>query len=258
MTLITDLKQFICERTDQVLLRCNPGNAGDSLISAGTFYFFETNDIPYRIIRENEIVAKNAVLWYSGGGSFVTYYYPSSCWKWLQQYSITNTCFVLPHTINDIKPLALLPSKTVLICRERESLKLCRQYSSCVTFLHQDMALYLKPEYLGITPIRGNGILNAFRTDKEQKGKRPDDAIDLSQMFQFSTENKQSILDCAGKFLERINEYEIIHTNRLHAAIGGVLLQKQVFLYPNSYYKNHAIYEFTLKDKGVQFCEPPN
>lgn len=121
--------------------------------------------------------------------------------------------------------------------------------------MHRDMVFYLTPDYLGVEPVRGNGTVRAFRHDCEQKDERPDRSIDLSSLFHYHVDDKQSILDCAKEFLRKINEYETIHTDRLHVAIGGMLLGKRVFLYPNNYYKNRAVYEFSLNETGVQFRE---
>ena len=46
-----------------------------------------------------------------------------------------------------------------------------------------------------------------------------------------------------------ISKYKVVNTNRLHGGIASSLLQKTVNLYPNSYWKNKAVYEYSLKDK---------
>ena len=44
-----------------------------------------------------------------------------------------------------------------------------------------------------------------------------------------------------------MSNYDKIFTNRLHLAIAGFLLNKEVHFYPNFYYKNEAVYDYSLK-----------
>jgi len=46
-----------------------------------------------------------------------------------------------------------------------------------------------------------------------------------------------------------------IVTNRLHSAIVGTLFGKPVTLLPGSYHKNRSIWEFSLKERGVEWCD---
>lgn len=46
-----------------------------------------------------------------------------------------------------------------------------------------------------------------------------------------------------------------IISNRLHSAIVGTLLGKSVELLPGNYHKNRSVWEFSLKQRGVKWCE---
>lgn len=48
-----------------------------------------------------------------------------------------------------------------------------------------------------------------------------------------------------------------ITSNRLHSAIVGSLLGKPVVLLPGSYHKNRSVWEFSLKARGVEWCDRP-
>lgn len=50
-----------------------------------------------------------------------------------------------------------------------------------------------------------------------------------------------------------------ITTNRLHSAILGAIAGIPVTLLPGSYHKNHSIWEFSLRARGVQWADkaPP-
>lgn len=50
--------------------------------------------------------------------------------------------------------------------------------------------------------------------------------------------------------------YNVIHTNRIHFAVCSTILGKKVYLYPNSYYKNEAIYNASLHMfKNIEFIQ---
>lgn len=93
-------------------------------------------------------------------------------------------------------------------------------------------------------------MLNCFRTDLEMTEiELTPDNIDLSELYKFGTVHPYLIEYSASKFLKFLNKYAEIRTNRLHVSIGGALLGKKVYLYPNNYFKNKAVYEYSLKDK---------
>ena len=49
-------------------------------------------------------------------------------------------------------------------------------------------------------------------------------------------------------FIEEINRFSMIYTDRLHVAIAACLLEKEVHLYPGAYFKNRAVYLSSIKD----------
>ena len=51
------------------------------------------------------------------------------------------------------------------------------------------------------------------------------------------------------KFETIVSSFTKINTNRLHVAIMGALYGREVNLYPNSYYKNKEVYEYSIKNK---------
>ena len=63
--------------------------------------------------------------------------------------------------------------------------------------------------------------------------------------------------EVSNKLFNYISNYEIVNTNRLHIGIAGCLIGKKVNFYKNSYYKNKASYEFSIKNKFKNiFFEP--
>lgn len=57
------------------------------------------------------------------------------------------------------------------------------------------------------------------------------------------------------KWLRLHLEASKIITNRVHSAILGTILNKDVELFQNSYHKNRSIWEYSLKSKGVRWIE---
>ena len=78
----------------------------------------------------------------------------------------------------------------------------------------------------------------------------PSNNRDLSKEINIisSMNNKRLVIKNAYNLLDEINKYSIINTNRLHGAIGGSLLNKHVKFYPNSYWKNQEVYNYSLRD----------
>lgn len=89
----------------------------------------------------------------------------------------------------------------------------------------------------------------------------PEDNIDISKSLCVENVKKEDesfeeyYYRLSGHFIKKISQYQKINTNRLHVAIAAAKLGKEVNLYPNSYWKNKALFEFTMeyKYKNVKF-----
>lgn len=97
---------------------------------------------------------------------------------------------------------------------------------------------------------------NFFREDLESlSGKVPEDNADLSKIYEYGTQNEYLTQYATKKLMKYINQFSEIRTDRLHVCVAAALLNKQVKFYPNSYFKCHAVYEFSLKErfKNIEF-----
>lgn len=91
--------------------------------------------------------------------------------------------------------------------------------------------------------------LNAFRTDSEKTSiSIPLDNVDVSEFLAMGVETKALSFLNAFYFLSFLNSYAKIRTNRLHVAIGALLLGKSIDFYGNNYYKCRAVYDYSLAD----------
>lgn len=236
----------------------NSGNLGDQLIDYANQQFFNYYQINYKAIHRkfpNKLVLilgllslipyrlrfKNLI--YGGGGGFSNNYQHSQWilrWANLLGYRIT----VLPSSF-EIKPP--LTEQISYFARDtQESLAMIKPQHFC-----HEMACFLKliPVEI-IQPKTGNGKAYCFRYDKEKSLiSIPANNYDVSL-------SSKSLID----MINYLNKFQTIYTNRLHVAILGSLLNKEVLLYPSRYFKNKRIYQATLSKyfTNIQYLDRNN
>lgn len=224
-----------------------PGNYGDSLIWHGTKILLSSLNIS----EKNVVISSpkyNNVLFIDGGGNLVDYY--SDVKNFLtKKSSLYDEIIILPHTIfgkKQIEVLNNISSKLAIFCREKVSAEfLGDRLTNGKVYLWHDCVFYNK-----FSPApSGKGILRAFRSDKESiLCALPELNNDLSYKG-YATKPLNELIDLLQK-------YEQVNTDRLHIAIGAMLLGKQVRLFPNSYYKNKAVFDYSLKRfPNISFVE---
>ncbi len=265
----------------------NPGNAGDALIAQATFQLFEKNHVNYQWIDHNSFVPQGQTVIYSGGGNLTRYYRVARDFL-TTIHNDVERLIILPHTIEaNAELLAALGPNVDIICRERTSYAhVLRHAKQANVYLADDMAFHLAIEpvfanahfhrpwhrslpltlvlrgiythtfaqllsYLRARDWMGRtGILNAFRIDVERSPIGiPKDNCDISEVASHGTHNELAVSSSAVQLLRLVGDCNQLRTNRLHVAIAGALLGKEVWFYPNSYYKNQAIYEFSMQSR---------
>lgn len=228
----------------------NPGNAGDSLIAMGTLQLFAKVGINYTIGNFYESY-KGKTIFYAGGGNLVGLY--KECYNFLNKNKKNNEIVLLPHTVKDVDGLlTTFDSNVKIICREYVSyvyVHSCMKYPKNV-LLSKDMALYIT----GLetySNIKGIGEENCFRLDCEKTSiSIPSENIDISTVFEVpnNVDQPEIINKVCHSVFEYLSRFEVINTNRLHVAIAGGMIGKKVNLYRNIYYKNKAVFDYSLKD----------
>ena len=256
------IEEFLQQYKDREIVYVpNPGNAGDFMIAHGTFQVFNDMGLNWRISKQKKWT--DELLFYSGGGNLVGGMY-DSCRDFLIKNKDKNEIVVLPHTVaNEDALINSLGENIKIICREGTSYKYVRKLMKCKenVFLLDDMALHIK----GIEKYKsrkGKGALNCFRTDKEATGiKIPADNADVRDIRARASKgiNLPRVKDgqrydigeverISLSVLDYLSKFSVINTNRAHVAIGGSLLNREVNMFSNNYYKNRAIYDYSLKD----------
>jgi hypothetical protein len=231
----------------------NTGNWGDALIHAGQAQFFRDNGIePWRfsifhlrgmprpkLFVLSKILARRAVV--TGNGAFREFYSrPKDISEVARNFS---RVFIMPSSFPLMPNFDL--SKTELWRRDcSESLSLVPQAKFC-----HDMAFYLNPSPRH--PTKETGLF--FRTDVEQDDfEIPQGNCDLSAKGTHSSDYQA--------FLNRVGEYEVIYTNRLHVGIAGALLNREVHLFGSRTNKVRSIFDSSLKPfySNIHYhAEPP-
>jgi len=102
-------------------------------------------------------------------------------------------------------------------------------------------------------------VLHAFREDPEKTAfPLPRGNLDVASAFSHGTRNPHVCHVGSFLLLSYLDTFEEVHTNRLHVCIGAALLGKRVRLAPNSYDKNQAVWEFSLRGRfhNVEWSGP--
>lgn len=214
----------------------SPGNWGDSLINAGTRQLFTDHDIATRELSRFEIEnidrtesAKNLAV--VGGGGGWNRNWDSTVSFVAKLSTMYNLVVVLPSSYDLNLVSHLNRSNIYLYTRSDDSL------NEVDNFCH-DMAFYCRLPEPKEPEIQYPLI--AFRRDKERsvRALNPDRNWDVSLLGTAKT----SYLE----FMGLIDRFPAITTDRLHVAIAGAMLGKQVELLDGNYGKNSGVFRASL------------
>ena len=247
-----NLLKFLKElRGEKIIYVPNPGNAGDSLIALSTLDIFKKINLDFEIRKPKTKFNKKTII-YGGGGNLIDKY--NDLRNFLLTNHKNNRVIVLPHTFSHCcNLLNCIGANVTLIAREEVSFNYIRRHMRYPdnAFLSDDMAFHMNnlESYINEPHV---GICNAFRLDEEKTDVSiPDNNKDISMDFIFrqNTLNERDIKTSTNNLFSYLCKFDEINTNRLHVGIAGSLLGRKVNLFPNSYYKNEAVFNFSIKNK---------
>jgi exopolysaccharide biosynthesis predicted pyruvyltransferase EpsI len=264
-------------RPRRLLYVPNEGNAGDALIAAGTWQFFDDMGLSPAYASLRQIRPGDALI-YSGGGNLVPEY--AGCQRFLERClaSEASSVLVLPHTIRGHEALlARLDGRFTLCCRDLASLERVRQTGTGARLLFApDMALYIDvprlfarcESYAGpafwarmahhdrlLPYLRwrwalyrrvppADGRLDVIRVDAEANAAhRGDRRWDMSNLYGSKFRLREESDLVSRDFLAFFGELSSVRTNRLHAGVAAALMGCEVTYLENSYGKIGAVYD---------------
>ena len=238
----------------------NGGNLGDNLIACATIQAFRRAGIRWEFMRGGrENIRKGDVVVYGGGGSLVPLYRGGiDCLKFLNTFDCP--VIVLPHTVRGHEDFWATTKPMTVFCRDEASLQYLGKFEHVTAMAADDMAtgldLHQKPFSSALRLKEWHDrsgaetTLSAFRGDHESATARNDGRnLDVSELTSPDFSSIESIYSNATFFLSVIASYRFVETDRLHVAVAASLLGIPTVLHDNSYGKNLAVYQQTLKRK---------
>ncbi len=259
-----ELANLFGQYADRKFVFVRPGgNAGDYLIYRGAEKLAESARVTYSTVTHEEFIGsayeEETVLYLHGGGGYnpiwsgkpmealakvvkhrgVVIQGPQTFWYDLD---------FLTERVGGVVENAKC-ERLVLMTREKVSHDFVEQVlpSGVELVLDHDTALNLVAEDLPHLPSLGY-VFHGIRVDKEATTlQTPEysavwgDPAQLAQEF----DEWVALHGSAGKIV----------TNRLHSAILGSILGIPTTLCPNSYFKNRAVWEHSLQQRGVAWAD---
>lgn len=274
-----------------LLFRPNPGNAGDSAINCAAYRLFERVGCRVEVVGADVPVerTRGRVVVHGGGGNLVPLYEAASRFI-ARHHAGCAQLVLLPHTIRGHEDLlGALGTNVTLMCREAASFEHARRHApEARVLLAHDLVFGLDPSALaaqarraflpgvsspalalanlkralrraahGVRNLGGGGELEAFRGDAEAGARAPGRRnIDVSGVFALRDMSPAATLETTWRTLAFLERFDLVRTDRLHVAILSALLGKRVDLHDNSYGKNRAVFEHSMRSRfpHVRLC----
>jgi len=239
-------------RGAQVRFFQQSGNAGDGLIAHATYTMMRRHGVRFRSMHAHD-AADGEIILVGGGGNLVEGKYVETA-EFIRRHVRRNRLVLLPHTIAGYADvLAHTHDNLKVFCREPVSFELARlngAHPRQISLAH-DMALYLEQGDLPAVG-QGEGVLSALRADAESanRARRPADNVDISLSWNGELwQNEPFARSVVESLCHFIAPYRVVRTDRLHVCILSALLGKEVYLFPNSYFKNRAVFQHSISPR---------
>lgn len=278
ITLMSSTTDVLAElRGSPVAYVTNGGNAGDSLINVGFYEKARELGLDFRVLKRSQyqdVVPSDTVV--LGGGGALVPEWPASPRFVINVLPRCSRLIVLPQSVHGVEDVLLrLRPQDTLILRERYSHAYCARLAlKCRVMLDHDLAISAPVHRLLHQPtqfkppttpanvarefavawhhLRSRRIrtVEAFRLDAEARtnGPRWRRFNDFSSVARFAPGGYEESYYSATRFLQLIDLYDTIYTDRLHVIIGACLLGKKIVAFENSYHKVRGVIEMSLSD----------
>jgi len=262
-----ELKELFAKHKDKtfIVVTPNKGNWGDELIRQGAKKLLRELNIKYEEWSRSGFEfdrGEDIIFYIHGVGGFGrTYPNVLSKAKAIRKHYPNNLIIYGPSTamvgeehLKQMKDEMITDDKFILFARERTTFNYLRHnFPDLNLYLDVCPSLHLMKEDLISKNISQDEIkiLTAImaREDTFEKPETEPSQFSIAGSMRFDPVD-------ARDFAEFINYHlysGIIYTNRCHSAILGMILNKPVYMSNNNYHKNKSVWEYCLKDRGVQW-----
>jgi exopolysaccharide biosynthesis predicted pyruvyltransferase EpsI len=241
------------------------GNPGDSLIYRGAEKLARAAGLSYQALDHAEFMQSGcdpaAVVYLHGSGGYNTWCSGKPMLE-LEKAVTTHPGVVIqgPATFHDdpafLEQRIAAPlrhrkaTRLFVLARERVSYDAVRRVLPGWTepMIDHDTALNLDAADLAADVRPGNHTLYAIRQDMEARPFR-------HREFFGVWGDPRKLARSLDPWIRLHAEAAEIVTNRLHSSIVGSILGRPTTLLPNSYFKNRAVWEYSLCQRGVRWAE---
>ena len=227
----------------------NPGNIGDAIINLACWKFLDATFKKVEICSSAERPGAEYVF-VGGGGNFVEPLYKNIA-SLVGRLEPHQRIFIFPSTIYGYSEiLGRIGPRARIVCRDAISFRFVQDHMAADDVrLGHDAAFAVGPqlvnEYADRIARRSSLEARLYRTDRE---RALSDAGGLDIMGQlYSDWLDMTVAESAMRLaVKYILGFGRIHTDRLHCAILSAILGRETILYPNSYFKNGAVFDHSL------------
>ena len=241
------------------------GNAGDVLIWVGAEKLMRLAGIRFEVVSVADVdtgrIPPENVVYIHGGGVFVPFWSntPTIAMAEVAKTHRGHLIFGPSSCIDDPAYLRLrlhdalkdsVCESVTLFWRDKTSLAIAAHHTPdhVQQLLDHDTALNLSRSDLWEGDLPGRYRLFAIRRDAESS------AQPVKSPFAFCIDPVPDSMGFEHWMRLHANASELV-TNRLHSSICGSILGIPTTLLPNSYHKNSALWEFSLKSRGVVWSD---
>ncbi len=248
-------------RDEPVTFVTNPGNIGDALINLSCYRYLSTRYAKLTV-RSVDHTPSTDCVFMAGGGNLIEGLYTSVA-DFVTERCSGRRLFFFPSSVSGFEQwLDGLSGRMRMICREPLSWAHVGDHlPEEEVWLGHDAAFsatgLLRAAFAGGLQNHPRSAARFFRNDDESGHRLRSDGdvmalrggnwVDLSAAEKAVAEAALTIL-----------QFGRVYTDRLHCAILSAILDRYVVLVPNSYFKNKAVFDHSLKTlANVRFETDP-
>ncbi|GBQ82175.1 hypothetical protein AA13595_0847 [Gluconacetobacter johannae DSM 13595] len=230
------------------------GNLGDALIAVGTFDLFDDLGWTPSIVRgrQGDVFEGHSHIVFGGGGGWVRGLWETYAEAVLQHLRKGGEILFLPSSFSGFgSEFVPFSDQVTIFCRERRSVDLLLEQGVPPEriFLSHDMAFYTRDTHFAdLDRVGQYPCLNILRADEESTRRtRPRDSVDLPLLFNdIQWDSLEHCLPPLRSVAGLLTQFASVRTDRLHMTILACLLGRTVEMEGNSYFKNRAVFDYSI------------